>query len=194
MRFTSSPVRGSGSAASCWRTRAVAAVEHGRASEDCREDAAADPAPLVRRDRVAMIERLRVDFVSASGSQITRSASCPTAIVPFLPPRPARRARGRRPASRRGARAEVPRSARAGPDSRQPELQRGDAAPGRHEVAVVEVLQRGRRGRVIGRDKVDLAGGRAPATERSRLARSRMGGAHLNAVAPSAISSAANVR
>ena len=52
-----------------------------------------------------------------------------------------------------------------GPDNRQSELQRSDAAPRAHEVAVVEVLQARRRRRMIGGDQVDFAcGQRRPQT------------------------------
>ena len=45
----------------------------------------------------------------------------------------------------------------AGPHDRQPELQRRDASPRAHEVAIVEVLQRRRRRRVVGGDQIDVA-------------------------------------
>ena len=46
----------------------------------------------------------------------------------------------------------VPRCARLGPHRRQAELQRGDAAPGRAEVADVRALELGRARRVVGDD------------------------------------------
>ena len=47
--------------------------------------------------------------------------------------------------------------ARLGPDQRQPELQRRDAAPRHGEVAVLQVLEVERRGRVVRDDEVDRA-------------------------------------
>ena len=104
-----------------------------------------------------MLSVVASTVVSASGSHTTRSASRPTAIAPFLAERPASAAG--RAASQRGEPLEWnPALGGAGPDDGESELERGDAAPGFQKVAVGEMLQRRRRGRVIGRDKVDLAG------------------------------------
>ena len=51
----------------------------------------------------------------------------------------------------------MPRARGAGPHDRQRDLQRRDAAPGREEIAVVDVLERRRRGRVIGGDQIDAS-------------------------------------
>ena len=48
------------------------------------------------------------------------------------------------------------------PDGGQAQLEGGDAAPGRAEVAAVEVLELGRAGRVVRGDQVDEAVGQAP--------------------------------
>ena len=84
-----------------------------------------------------------------------------------------------------------PRAPRLGPDDRQRELQRRDAAPGALEVAVLELLELRRARRVIADDRDDQPLAAAPRQSRSRLSRSRIGGAHLNSGAPSGISSAA---
>ena len=59
------------------------------------------------------------------------------------------------PAGQVGEREPAP--ARLGPDGRQGELERGDAAPRSEDVARVQVLELGRRGRVVRADRVDQA-------------------------------------
>ena len=68
----------------------------------------------------------------------------------------------------------------AGPHSRQPDLQRCDAAPRAQKIAVVEMFERRWRRRMIRGDEVDRAS-RARSIAPSRSARPRIGGAHLNA-------------
>ena len=122
----------------------------------------------------------------ASGSQMTRSASQPDRDRALGASRPASRAGAADIHSRETCRTASPRAAAPVQTAGEPDLQRRDAAPGAHEVAVVEVLQRRRRRRMIGRDEIDLPGGqRPPQTARGDRA-ARIGGAHLNAVAPSA--------
>ena len=74
---------------------------------------------------------------SASGSQITRSASWPTAIAALDLIEPGERCRRRTHPARDPIERDAPRR-RTRPDGCQAELQRGDAAPRRHEVTRLE--------------------------------------------------------
>ena len=60
----------------------------------------------------------------------------------------------------------APRGRGGGPHQRQAQLQRGDPAPGRAEVAGVEALQLRRARRVVGHHAVDRAVGQPAATAR----------------------------
>ena len=77
-----------------------------------------------------------------------------------------------------------------GPHRGQPQLQPRDAAPRGAEVAAVRALELERGRRVVGDDAVDDAVGQRLPQQRRWLAASRIGGQHLNSVAPSGISSA----
>ena len=157
------------------------AERHGRAyGVDCGADAATLVASTTN---------------APSGSQTTRSASQPGGDAALCVARGPRGAAGRAHIHSRPTSAIDARAARAPrPHRRERELQRRDAAPRREEVAARRPSARAdtANGRTR-RDRSSPSIERLP-TSASRSSRSRIGGAHLNSVAPSGISSAANVR
>ena len=126
-----------------------------------------------------------VDDERRVGREHEKSASRPVASAP-LPVKPGERGRApRHPAGDVGQREAA--LARLGPHRRQAELERRDAAPRRAEVAGVQPLQL-RRCTASGRTRRSRsAPSRSALPQRLAVASSRIGGQHLNCVAPSGI-------
>ena len=170
----------------------LAAIPDALASQVGRVHDSAQAASGIRRELVALLQPRGIDGELASGSQTTRSASHPARSA--LCGRTAgQRAPARRSSSAPGRRAVRPRVRRrpSTPPASATRATRCRPTRARSRRAAssspaAPASDRSRRDRCR-----PIAAPRQSARDRAAL---RIGGAHLNSVAPSGISSAANVR